>query len=131
MLPETFDAVLVENGVPADQRQVLAQGLRGKQSVERVAVMMWQMLNAHACIGVNIQNNNASLHEFIADDRQRFRQFQFVETGLDCDFPKRGRTDQALIFSGFNRSFRGGREEIRFVEIPEHGVCIKKDTHYR
>ena len=72
MLPETFDAVLVENGVPADQRQVLAQGLRGKQPVEGVAVMVRHMLNAHAYIGVNIQNNNAPLHIFIADDRQRF-----------------------------------------------------------
>jgi len=84
---------LVELVVRADHWELFAQGLGNQHTVERIAVMVRQFRYTDNVFGFDRQNGEPAVNDAPYRLRQRQREVQLAEAGLDSDFLEAGNAD--------------------------------------
>src|ERR1035437_2122318 len=105
-LPDTADAVEIEEGIGADDRPARSLRLCREQAIEWVIVMPRQQASPDGVAGIDGQLGEALFGELCLPIGKQSLVLKFAEIGLDRQFPGNYRGNHNRVRPAFHRLHR-------------------------
>lgn len=129
VLPEAADAIVLEDGVAADDGQALSLSLRDEHTVEWVLVMSGQTGDTKRVIQSDGHYLETIAAESLFGAIQKRLSVQLADCSLDGQFPGRNNRHEDFAVGSRDRLPRCSGQPLATLEPPQERLRIKQQSH--